>query len=355
MQLPRPAPTIRLFVGVALIAAFLSPALAYADSVIQIALSVKRIASPFSGSGPSNYHPPGIESLNTLMEAYGRGYTFVLVDNGALVGGVDGWSRPSPSAYYFTNIASQSAELVNLEHDALADPNRFAWSAQAVNIFVNEGTQDHVCVFANNVQAVVIGGSDSHLGSMYLHELGHYFGLCNTQGCTCLCCSTGGGDCSEPQSDGIADTLPDKSCWDQDESAMFNFGTPYANLNPAQQSFVDAAIRNVMSFRGASCALGPWFRPLDFTEGQLDRWADVASTSRLAACDGRTFFVQAGAGGTQTGRSTAPFDRVAEGVGAANGGGDIVMIRGGTYAEAITISSPVTLRVPRNQVARIGG
>jgi hypothetical protein len=288
------------------------------------------------------------------MEEYGRGYRFILVDDGTLVGGVDGWSRPSPSAYYYPNFAVQSAELVNLEHDALADPIEYAWNFQAVNIYVNAGTINHVCVQANNVEAVVLGDRDSHLSSMYLHELGHYFGLCNTQGCECLCCSTGSGACSEPQSDGIADTLPDRSCWDQDESAMFNFGMTYAALNPAQQGQVDAAIGNVMSFRGASCALGPWFRPLGLTEGQLDRWADVASTSRVAACDGRTFFVKAGAGGTQTGRSTAPFDRVAEGVVAANGGGDIVMIRNGTYSERLRISTPVTLRTPRGQVARIG-
>lgn len=71
---------------------------------------------------------------------------------------------------------------------------------------------------------------------------------------------------------------------------MFNFGTPYANLNPAQQFFADAAIRNVMSFRAhrVHWALGfaRWISPrANWIVG-----ADVASTSRLAACDGRTFF-----------------------------------------------------------------
>ncbi len=136
---------------------------ASADTVIQIALSVKRIASPFSGTGPEHFTSPSIDQLNNLMEEYGRGYRFVLVETGELIGEVDGWRRPSPSAYYFPNFAAESTELLNLEHDALANPIEYAWNFDAVNIYVNAGTSNHVCVQANNVEAVVLGDRDSHL------------------------------------------------------------------------------------------------------------------------------------------------------------------------------------------------
>ena len=72
-------------------------------------------------------------------------------------------------------------------------------------------------------------------------------------------------------------------------------------------------------------------------------------------CDGQTFFVDAAFnGGFVNGRSSNPFNRVAEGLHEADGGGDIVLIRGGDYFENLTISAPVTLRTPRGQTARIG-
>lgn len=330
---------------------------ARADGVIQIPVSVKIIADPDTGEGP-----PGVSSfdvvfaidnVNARLAEYSRGYRLVLVDPVTLVGVQFETSRPYPGHYYSSSITSLPRP--EMESDAVANPELWAWNFGAINIYINESAnfQGLLCTHAES-QILVIDDFHANAQSAYLHMLGHYFGLCNTHGCGCNCDECDDGD---PQSDGIADTLPDRANWGQEHLSTFNFGTDYAQLTPAQQALVDGTNHNPMSYRigGLSCILIGNTSTNYLTEGQLDRWADVASTTRLGACDGRTFFVQAGAGGSQTGRSNAPFDRVAEGVAAANGGGDIVLIRNGNYPEMLTISAPVTLRAPRGQLVRIGG
>lgn len=329
----------------------LLPSIVHADHEIQIRLSIKVIRNR-DMSPPQEWAniSSSIDIINDRFEQNGRGYRFVLVDPITMIGGGFDTTRPNPSHYFFSNIVLQPDERLNMEADAQANPQLWAWNFNAVNLYIHDPTSGVECVHPES-DLIVIGDDDAWRFNLVLHELGHYFGLCNTQGCDCTC-----GDCGSPGSDGIADTLPDMPGWDEEDSAQFNFGTSYDSLTPAQQDQVDAVIRSAMSYRGTSTTLcGTGFPAGGLTEGQLDRWADTASTSRSGACDGRTYFVQAGAGGIQTGRSTAPYDRVIEGVTAAQGGGDIVMIRGGTYPERLTISTPVTLRTPRAHVARIGG
>lgn len=195
----------------------------------------------------------------------------------------------------------------------------------------------------------------SDAGWLHLHEFGHFFDLCHTQGCPCGCCDPDlTGPChTTPGDDNVADTLPDLACWDRDDISQHTFGVNY-NILPssAHRERVDNVFLNIMSYHRSGCGQGADVARL--TEGQLDHWSDVASFTRVSVRDGRTLFVQAGAGGSQNGRSTTPFDLVAEGRNAANGGGDIVMIRGGIYPENLAFTSPVTLRAPRGQVARIG-
>lgn len=331
---------------------------ALADGVIQIPVSVKIIADPDTGEGPPGVSPffivSAIDNANARLTEYSRGYRLVLVDPVTLVGVQFETARPYPGHYYASSITS--LPRLEMESDATANPELWAWNFGAINIYINESAlfQGLLCTHPES-QILVI--DDFHAGaqSAYVHMLGHYFGLCNTQGCGCNCsdeCNDG-----DPRSDGIADTLPDRANWSQEHISEYNFGTDYAHLTPAQQALVDGTDHNMMSYRigGLSCILIGSTGTNYLTEGQLDRWADVASTTRLAACDGRTFFVQTGTGGFHTGRSSDPFRRIDEAVAAATGGGDIILIRGGTYAETPIISSPVTLRAPRDQVVRIGG
>jgi hypothetical protein len=335
----------------------LLPSLSLADHIIEIRVSAKIIELRGGGSPQgSGDIAQSLDIINDRLDQNGRGYRLVLVDPIISVGGDFDTARPSPSHYAFDNIVSNPGERPNMEADAEANPALWAWNFTALNIYLHGPTQGLECTYPES-DLVIIGSRDVIRSSMVEHQIGHFFGLCNSQGCNCSCCGTDDGvrECTSPGSDGIADTLPDLPCWREDTLAEFNFGTTYNNLTAEQRDRVDKAIRNVMSFRGANpiqCGEGP--AGIYLTEGQLDRWADAASTSRIGVCDGRTFFVQAGAGGIQTGRSGVPFDRVIEGVTAANSGGDIIMIRAGTYPERLTIRNPVTLRVPRGQTARIG-
>ncbi|MGE3181738.1 MAG: hypothetical protein AB7N71_08915 [Phycisphaerae bacterium] len=331
---------------------------ARADGVILIRLSYKVIVSPVDGSLPLGFSDAAIdesiEEMNELLESYGRGYRFVRVEFIHRVGNIGGFDRPNASHYFDINMLDEHGERANMQADALANSTFYAWNQNAINIYINNGNGGGgTCAFPNE-QLIAIGGLASGTGWLHLHELGHFFNLCHTQGCPCGCCDPDlTGQChTTPGNDEISDTLPDLACWNRDDIAQHSFSANYSQLSSGQQFAVDDVFLNIMSYHGSGCGQGAAVDRL--TEKQLDRWTDIASFTRLSVRDGRTFFVQAGAGGTQNGRSTNPFDRVAEGLSAATGGGDIVMIRHGVYAENLVISAPVTLRSPRGHVARIG-
>ncbi|MGE0480368.1 MAG: hypothetical protein AB7Q17_07845 [Phycisphaerae bacterium] len=330
---------------------------AFADGVILLRLSYKVILNPVDGSLPQGFSDAAIDDsideMNASLDTYGRGYRFERVEFIHRVGNIGGFDRPNPSHYFDINMLEEDGQRANMQADALANPTFYAWNQNAVNIYINEANTGGTCARPSE-QLIVIGGSSSGTGWLYLHEIGHYFDLCHTQGCSCGCCDAGQtGEChTAPGNDNIADTLPDLACWERDDIAQNAFGANYANLAPFQREQVDDVFLNIMSYHRSGCGQGASVARL--TELQLDHWADTASFARLSVRDGRTFFVQAGAGGSQNGRSTNPFDLIAEGRNAANGGGDIVMIRGGNYPENLRISTPVTLRTPRGSLARIG-
>ena len=85
---------------------------------------------------------------------------------------------------------------------------------------------------------------------------------------------------------------------------------------------------------------------LRMTEGQLDRWTDATRRYHPGEVSGFTYFVnRSNTSPPFNGYSADPFPTVVDGVAAANpAGGDIVLIRAGTYEERMTISKPVTLR-----------
>lgn len=340
-----------------LIAAASFAASATADGVIALRLSYKVILDPADGSLPQGFSDAAIDSaiveMNDFLDSYGRGYRFVRVDPIQRVGNVGGFDRPNPCYYFDINMLEHHEERANMQADALQFPQPYQWNQNAVNIYINEANTGGTCARPTE-QLIVIGGGSSGVGWLHLHEIGHYFDLCHTQGCPCGCCEAGqSGEChTVPGDDNIADTLPDLACWDRDDIAQHNFGVNYASLASFQREEVDNVFLNIMSYHRSGCGQGADVARL--TELQLDHWADTASFTRLSVRDGRTFFVQAGVGGSQNGRSTSPFDLVAEGRNAANGGGDIVMIRGGNYLENLTFNTPMTLRTPRGNVARIG-
>lgn len=343
---------------IALIAAACCVPGSRADAVIEIRLSYKVIRSPVDGSLPQGFSDAAIDEsideMNAFLDSYGRGYRFVRVEFVQRVGQIGGFDRPNPSHYFGINMLEEDGERANMQADALQNPSFYLWNQNAINIYINDANTGGTCAFPNE-QLIVIGGGASATGWLHLHELGHFFDLCHTQGCSCGCCDPDlTGQChTTPGDDGIADTLPDLACWGRDDISQQTFGVNY-NLLPTSmdRERVDYVFLNIMSYHRSGCGQGADVARL--TDGQLDRWSDTASSTRGQVLDGRTLFVQAGAGGSQNGRSTNPFDLVAEGRNAASGGGDIVLIRSGNYPENLTFTSPVTLRTPRGHVARIG-
>ena len=88
------------------------------------------------------------------------------------------------------------------------------------------------------------------------------------------------------------------------------------------------------------------------TEGQLDRWTDATRRYHSGDVSGLTYFVnRSNVSPPFTGYSTDPFVTVADGIAKADpAGGDIVLIRAGTYSEAMAISKPLTLRASNGMV-----
>lgn len=329
----------------------------HADAVIQIRLSYKVILRGTDGQRPTGVTDADIDQaiadMNALCQSFGRGYRFVRVDPLIDVGGVGQFHRPSPGYYCFRDMFQDSVEHGNMLDDAMANPGVYAWNSAAVNIYINNNNGAGTCVFPNR-QLSIIGAPSSDSAEITLDEVAHYFNLCHTHGCSCGCCDPFETElCNAvPGDDGLSDTLPDLPCWSPDEIAQHSFSADFIDLTPQQQEQVRSVFLNIMSFHGRNCGTGLGVSRL--TERQLDRWADAASTGSGGVCDGQTHFVDSAFNGVETGRSSNPYNRLVEGLAAAVGGGDILVLRGGSYFENLTIGAPVTLRTRRGDVARIG-
>lgn len=321
-----------------------------ADDVIKVHISVKVIVSPSTGNPPMGISPARIQAatlptLDFLSAPHWRGYRFDVVDPVTEVGGP---SDPNgPSQWYDSDVAYCLAIM----DAALADPVAYAWNANAINIYINNyPAPKGIHCTQQGESIIVIGRQFGEAAAVYLHEIGHHFTLCHTQGCQCAACDTNQtGVChTEPGDDGIADTLRDLQCWNRDQIATFNFGSNYSGLPSNQQEQVEDVFLNIMAYHDRVTASR-------LTELQLDRWADGANGPGSRVVDGRTVFVAGNGSSNGDGSSTNPLDRVANGVAAANAaGGDIVLLRPGSYGETLTIDKPVTLRATRSGSAVIG-
>lgn len=332
--------------------AIIGQSFARADSVIMINLSYKVVLNPANGNRPPGVTDASIDTavgqMNALQETYFRGYRFRLSEPVVQVGGLN---DTGPSQWYNTNFFNAnngSAWKDQMEAAAIADPSAYAWRSNAINIYFTNGICGGICSFpSEDDNIIIIGGCSVANGPLQMHEIGHYYDRCHTQGCFC-------GSCQPPQTgmchttpgdDEISDTLPDLHCWDQNDIADGSYGCNYAACTGFQQNQVDNVFFNVMSYHANRARL---------TELQLDGWADWSNFTRIVAADGMTRFIQVGARGG-FGSSVLPFGTVALGVAAVNpAGGDILMLRPGAFDETLTIDTPLTLRAPRTGSAIIG-
>ncbi len=364
---------IRLFFYVAttilLTIAFPSPS--QAQGVITIRLSYKVILNPADGTRPIRTGvtqvtdadiDSAVNAMNTLLQTYFRGYRVQRVDPITNIGGMN--DTTGPSRWFNTNFfASDGGTMKDQMEAAARSDARYRWNNSAINIYIVNGFCGGLCSFPDESDNILlVGGCSANSGGVQVHEIGHYFSLCHTQGCNCGCGACGscsvGTNCSTPGDDGIADTLPDLPCWGANDIARNSFGRFYIELTPGQQNQVDDVFNNLMSYHGTCCSVGGSQTRL--TEQQLDRWADTGRAQpRVAVCDGLTLFVDTMTVGGRgfPGHSEYPYNRVETAVqGAANYNGFpvILMLRPGTYNERLTIRTPVTLRATRRGPAVIG-
>ena len=328
---------------------------------ITVRVSVKAVLNPATGN-----RQPGVSdvtfsntvvAMNDMLNSYGRGYHIQWVGNALInVGGL-GQFNTGPSQYYskdFVNDADGDAKKDEFETNAINNAVTYGWDASAVNIYIVQfgGANWNVCSFPGSQIILVNGAAGYSTATTVLHEIGHYFNLSHTfngrlnqnsngSACTngCSCAKFIGGG-----SDGVSDTILDHDCWtDQDDIAIGNYGTSYANSTSPQRAAVDLIWNNLMSYHGRQHATTLC------TSDQNDRWTDSATSDRPGVRTGRTRFVATtGNDTTGTGTSTSRYRTLAKGVAVAAGAGaDIVLLRTGNYNEPQTITKAVTLRATR--------
>ena len=268
-----------------------------------------------------------VDAANRLIDPFGRGYRFRLTE----ITNLSGYS-----AYFSTDRETTSSNLMVIVN---SNPASVAWRANALNFYVNAA--DGVNEGITKTKLIMMGHNVGR--ETFTHESGHYLGLCHTHGCPCATCDST--NCPVPPvPDDFADTLPDNTCWDQDDISTNWFHKVFVNLNLAQQNTVSNTFNNIMSYHA---------KRLVFTSDQLDELADTSNGSRNNLTTGFTWFVDRD--NTCTGRTGSsactngtegPFQTVTTGVNRANAG-DIVLIRPGHYNEPMTITKAVTLRATR--------
>ncbi len=335
---------------------------AKADEVIKIRLSYKIIINPLNGNRPTigtselqdSDIQTAVDGMNDLLDTYWRGYRMELVSIEEI--GNPGGAFPDPSLWFFVDFSDEengAEEKQRMEEAAKNNELQYRWKSNAINIYINQATGGGRCSFPND-ELIVVGAGSVRKSFLQLHELGHYFKLYHTQGRVCGECEAGEeGEChTDPGDDEVEDTIGDLQCWNYNDIARANFNLDFNLLPENLKEIVRDVAENIMSYHH----LAPISTtPTRLTEGQLDVWTDVANSERQHVVDGKIWFVGY-QGSNNDGTSTHPFIGVGWGEVAANpAGGDIILLKPGTYPASLTIEKPVTLRATRAGLANIGG
>ena len=347
----KPRPTIALAALLALAALALHAPGQYVD----VRISVKIILNPTNNAFPPNItgqlFTNAVDAANGWMETYGRGYRYVLSEvvpiGGTAQGGTNGPSRWFGLEFRGGAAWSNFYSLAQSDHRYLLRTNQInVWVATAA---AGPGDSGGAMPIPPDETATIGGQIYADDGPWWVvHELGHFFGLYHTFG---NCRAPG---CTFPSfgDDGIADTLPEGSNYTPDQIAQTTYSNNYASLTAHQKWMVDNTYFNVMSYHEATNKNVVMHR---MTELQLDSWTYYANFDRNPFVSGRTRFVSPAGNNANNGLDPAlPKRTVSNAVAAPPGGGDVLMIRHGTYNEQLTIDKPVTLRTPRYGTATIG-
>lgn len=344
------------FYFLALVLPVLTGAFTVEAQYISIRVSVKFILStngqPASGSYDSvNQWRQAIDNANAGNARLGRGFRY---EYPTFDGNVSGYARyfdlddtePVPFEYSIRTNAAQSGwranalnvYIVNRNLGTVANPSCAGWASNPEDDLSSSAPfntmKGRVVVLCANVQ-----GAPGSALSIVSHEFGHHLGLIHTWA-----------------NDRVADTVVDADPGSCEQAGVPDWcGCKFSNTlaRAAAQGWSPAVLRtatnNLMSYH---CENDTDF---DLTEGQLDRWADLARRYLASEMTGVTYFVDRTASSAGNGYSASPYKTVLAGIAAATAtGGNLVIVRPGSYNEQITIDKPVTLRVTRQGPATIG-
>ena len=303
-------------------------------------LSVKYILDGSANPPMGLYSDPAeietvITETNEMLQRRGRGYGYVVTEYQSVVG--------FPQFY---DLSSADADV--LEITAKANPVAFFWRTNATNIYIVNSTGSNFAAIPSTDpgKEIVVMRASTNIELNWAHELGHHNDLFHPFA----------GD------DQVADTMPDPSPNQCTQPFGCQLGgseeccctTKIANLDAAAlaggwtQQQKDDLLYNLMGYFGATDCdpiLGHDFDNVRLTAGQLDRWTDATRLYHSGEVTGLTWFVDSTAGVSGVGYSFQPFLTVAGGVAAADtGGGDIVLLRAGSYNESMTLTKPLVLR-----------
>lgn len=298
----------------------------------EVRLSFKVILDETTGARPpyatETYIDSAVLFMNNIMSKYDRGIYFSR-EATIQIGGIN---HPISNKYSDINPFDESDPEEQLEADAEADPGAYFWRQTRINIYFNNGGSGGVCSIPEVDEIILIGGVNGD-GSLLMHEIGHFFNLCHTQGCPCGGCDDDDDPptcMTVPGDDDIDDTLPDLACWTQDDIAQFSYSQNYNQLSSTRKNRVDDVFFNLMSYH--TITGNPRLTP-----DQLDRWANAiwARDNRQDVVRGEPIFVNLNNNCNLApfcyGLPNLEFDTFNKGYNRVNSSEDVIILRKGTY------------------------
>ncbi len=233
------------------------------------------------------------------------------------------------AAAWNTTHGSEGRDL--LRDAAISDPDLFLWRTNAINIYINNGSDGAISCFPPNNNIILMGQNCAATPSCMLHELGHSLNLYHTH--------EGGGD-------GCDDTLPDNADWTKDDISTNAFGVIYANLTPEQRTQVDMTYNNIMSYH-----FYPPQRRL--TPCQLDRISRQLYQDRQRLAAKEPVHVRAAYSGPQDGSFDRPYTNAQAALNAVSMTGKVMVLEQGNYTITQSIVNVNMDIVPRSGEANI--
>jgi hypothetical protein len=321
---------------------------------LKVRLSYKIFVNPKNGERPklNGIHSheyltdeviiKAVDEMNDLFSSFQRPLRFEVVEIKE-IGFADGQKNKGKDWFHlnFTKDQKHINKKKDLEKAAKENSELYGWRDDAINFYINQGTEGGLWYLGN---MVIMGSGIAGEGWRHLHELGHYFGLSHTHGFQCGLPKKGmrGKGHTEPGDDRIEDTLEDLPTWDLNKIAKHNFGKKYNKLSATEREQVNNVAENIMSYHFIKPVKAELTR---LTQGQLDKFMDVVNSFANARIrDGRIWVVDDNTEGTKEGTFQNPFVSIERAIERANPkGGDILYINSELSEGTINTDKQVTV------------